>query len=163
MGEHKEAINNLDEREFDRIRAIIQSMTPAERDDVKLLNASRRIRIAGGSGTSVTDVNQLVQRFTEARKMMSQMARGGGMPGMPGMAGLPGGMGASRPTQGQEDQEGQEGPGRSQREPREASPPGVGPRHRRRDDRPITCRTPDGVHRPTRPLRRRERSGGTFP
>jgi signal recognition particle subunit SRP54 len=96
MGEHKDAINNLDEREFDRIRAIIQSMTPTERDDVKLLNASRRMRIANGSGTTVSDVNQLVQRFTEARKMMSQMAKGGGIPGMPGLGGLPGGMGGGR-------------------------------------------------------------------
>jgi signal recognition particle subunit SRP54 len=90
MNEHKEALNNLDDREFDRIRAIIQSMTPAERADVKVLNASRRQRIAGGSGTQVSDVNQLVTRFLEARKMMSQMAKGGGLPGMPGMPSLPG-------------------------------------------------------------------------
>jgi signal recognition particle subunit SRP54 len=90
MGEHKEAINNLDDREFDRVRAIIQSMTPAERADVKVLNASRRQRIAMGSGTQVSDVNQLVTRFGEARKMMSQMAKGGGIPGVPGMSGMPG-------------------------------------------------------------------------
>ena len=90
MGEHKEALDNLDDREFDRIRAIIQSMTPGERADVKVLNASRRQRIAMGSGTQVSDVNQLVTRFLEARKMMSQMAKGGGLPGMPGMPGMPG-------------------------------------------------------------------------
>ena len=100
MGEHKEAIANLDEKEFDRLRAIIQSMTPAERSDVKLLNASRRMRIAGGSGTAVSDVNQLVNRFSEARKMMSQLARGGGIPGMPGMAGIAGAMGGGRPAKG---------------------------------------------------------------
>jgi len=66
-------------------------MTPAERADVKVLNASRRQRIATGSGTQVSDVNQLTTRFLEARKMMSQMAKGGGIPGMPGMPGLPGG------------------------------------------------------------------------
>jgi signal recognition particle subunit SRP54 len=66
-------------------------MTPAERADVKVLNASRRQRIANGSGTQVSDVNQLTTRFLEARKMMSQMAKGGGIPGMPGMPGLPGG------------------------------------------------------------------------
>jgi signal recognition particle subunit SRP54 len=93
MSEHKEAINNLDDREFDRIRAIIQSMTPTERADVKVLNASRRQRIALGSGTQVSDVNQLVTRFGEARKMMAQMAKGGGIPGMPGMAGLGGALG----------------------------------------------------------------------
>jgi len=106
MGEHKEAIANLDEKEFDHVRAIIQSMTPAERADVKLLNASRRMRIASGSGTQVSDVNQLVNRFSEARKMMSQMARGGGMPGMPGMGGLAGAMGGGRPAKGKKQKKG---------------------------------------------------------
>ena len=95
MSEHKDAINNLDDNEFDRVRAIIQSMTPGERADVKVLNGSRRQRIASGSGTQVSDVNQLVTRFLEARKMMSQMAKGGGVPGMPGMPGLGGGLGAA--------------------------------------------------------------------
>lgn len=112
MGEHKEAINNLDEREFDRIRAIIQSMTPAERSDVKLLNASRRQRIAVGSGTSVNEVNQLVQRFSEARKMMSQMARGGSVPGMPGLPGMPGGTGGGRLPKGKKAKKGKKGQSR---------------------------------------------------
>jgi signal recognition particle subunit SRP54 len=55
-------------------------MTPAERHDPKILNGSRRLRIARGSGVTVTDVNQLVDRFFEARKMMKQMA--GSLPGM---------------------------------------------------------------------------------
>jgi signal recognition particle subunit SRP54 len=94
MSEHKDAIANLDDKEFDRIRAVIQSMTPGERADVKVLNASRRQRIALGSGTQVSDVNQLVNRFIEARKMMGQMARGGGIPGMPNLGGgLAGGLG----------------------------------------------------------------------
>ena len=113
MSEHKDAINNLDDREFDRIRAIIQSMTPGERADVKVLNASRRQRIALGSGTQVSDVNQLVNRFLEARKMMSQMAKGGGIPGMPGMPGLPGGMGGGqaggRPKKGKKGAKGKKG------------------------------------------------------
>jgi signal recognition particle subunit SRP54 len=101
MSEHKEAINNLDDREFDRIRAIIQSMTPTERADVKVLNGSRRQRIASGSGTQVSDVNQLVTRFLEARKMMSQMAKGGGIRGMPGLGGgLGSAMGAGRGKKG---------------------------------------------------------------
>ena len=91
MGEMREQIANIDEREIDRVAAIIQSMTPAERRDVKLLNASRRARIARGSGSEVNDVNRLVERFLEARKMMAQMSRGGGMPGMPGMPGMGGG------------------------------------------------------------------------
>jgi len=95
LGDMREAIDNLDDGDIDRIAAIIQSMTPAERRDPKVLNASRRTRIASGSGRTVTDVNQLVDRFADAQKMMRQMSKGGmkGMPGMPGMPG-PGGMGA---------------------------------------------------------------------
>ncbi|MGL5810707.1 MAG: signal recognition particle protein, partial [Nocardioides sp.] len=62
----------------------------AERHNPKLIDGSRRARIARGSGRTVTDVNQLVDRFFEARKMMLSMARGGGMPGMPGVLGQPG-------------------------------------------------------------------------
>jgi signal recognition particle subunit SRP54 len=82
MGQMKDAISQIDDRDLDRVAAIIRSMTPAERQDTKLLNGSRRLRIARGAGVTVNDVNQLVNRFTEARKMMKQM---GGMPGMPGM------------------------------------------------------------------------------
>jgi signal recognition particle subunit SRP54 len=67
-------------------------MTPAERANPKMIDGSRRSRIAAGSGRTVTDVNGLVDRFFEARKLMTQMARGGmpglGMPGMPGMPGV---------------------------------------------------------------------------
>jgi signal recognition particle subunit SRP54 len=91
MGQFRDQLENFDEREIDRIQAIIQSMTPAERDDPKMIDGSRRARIAKGSGRTVTDVNQLVDRFFEARKMMEQMAKGGGVPGMPGMPGMGGG------------------------------------------------------------------------
>jgi len=87
MGEVRDQIENLDERDIDRVQAIIQSMTPSERADVKLLNASRRARIARGSGVSVAEVNQLVERFLEAQKMMRQMRSGMGLPGIPGMPG----------------------------------------------------------------------------
>jgi signal recognition particle subunit SRP54 len=88
MGQFRDQLENFDEREIDRIQAIIQSMTPTERANPKLIDGSRRARIAKGSGRTVADVNQLVDRFFEARKMMLQMARGGGMPGMPGMPGM---------------------------------------------------------------------------
>jgi signal recognition particle subunit SRP54 len=88
MGQMREAIENFDEREVDRIEAIVRSMTPAERDNPKIINGSRRARIARGSGTTPTDVNQLLERFDGAQKMMKQMARTGG--GMPGMGNLPG-------------------------------------------------------------------------
>ncbi len=93
MGQMREQINNLDEREVDRTAAIIKSMTPGERADPKIINGSRRARIARGSGVDVSAVKGLVERFFEARKMMSRMAQGGGMPGMPGMPGMGGGGG----------------------------------------------------------------------
>ncbi|HZJ06092.1 MAG TPA: signal recognition particle protein [Nocardioidaceae bacterium] len=87
MGQFRDQLENFDEREIDRIQAIIQSMTPAERHNPKSIDGSRRARISRGSGTQVADVNQLVDRFFEARKMMMSMAKGGGLPGMPGMGG----------------------------------------------------------------------------
>ncbi len=94
------------EKEMARTEAIINSMTPAERHNPGILNASRRARIARGAGVQVQDVNQLVRQFEQMRKMMKGMMgsgkirlpkglRGmqpGGMPGMPGMPGLPEGM-----------------------------------------------------------------------
>jgi len=91
MGQFREQLENFDEREIDRIEAIIHSMTPGERAEPKIIDGSRRARIAKGSGTQVSDVNGLVDRFFEARKMMMSMARGGGMPGMPGLPGMGGG------------------------------------------------------------------------
>ena len=73
----------VDEKQLDRIQAIIRGMTPAEREDPKILNASRRKRIANGSGVSVSEVNNLIERFFEAKKMMGKMAGQLGMgPGM---------------------------------------------------------------------------------
>ena len=80
MGQLKGQIGDIDEKEIDRIEAIIYSMTPAERADPKILNGSRRARIAAGSGTSVVAVNSLVNRFFDARKMMQSM--GQAIPGM---------------------------------------------------------------------------------
>jgi len=102
MGEMREALDNFDEREVDRIKAIIQSMTPYERDNPKMINGSRRARIAKGAGTTTTAVNQLLDRFTEAQKMMRQMSRGGGIPGMGNLPGMGGkkskGRGGSQPN-----------------------------------------------------------------
>ncbi|MFG3348358.1 signal recognition particle protein [Streptomyces sp. NPDC048018] len=96
MGQMKEQIANIDEREVDRVGAIIKSMTPAERQDPTIINGSRRARIAKGSGVEVSAVKGLVERFFEARKMMSRMAQGGGMPGMPGIPGMGGGPGRQK-------------------------------------------------------------------
>lgn len=71
----------IDEKQLDRVQAIIRGMTPLERNNPKILNASRRRRIANGSGVTVTEVNQLIERFFEAKKMMGQMANQMGLGG----------------------------------------------------------------------------------
>jgi signal recognition particle subunit SRP54 len=77
---------DLDERELDRLQAIIQSMTPAERANPQMIDGSRRRRIARGSGTSVQAVSQLVKQFGQMKKMMRQLSRGK-MPSLQQMAG----------------------------------------------------------------------------
>jgi signal recognition particle subunit SRP54 len=99
----REQLDNLDEREFDRTEAMVRSMTPEERAHPKLINGSRRARIARGSGRTVSDINDLLERLAGAQKMMKQLRRGGGLPGMPGlpgMAGLPGMGGPGRKAKG---------------------------------------------------------------
>ena len=81
-GQMKDALAAVDDKQLDRLQAIIRGMTPHERADPKIINASRRLRIANGSGVTVSEVNQLVDRFFEARKMMSSMLGGMGMPGL---------------------------------------------------------------------------------
>ncbi|MFC9898270.1 signal recognition particle protein [Nocardia sp. NPDC127579] len=123
-GQMKDVLAQVDDKQLDRVQAIIRGMTPAERDNPKIINASRRLRIANGSGVQVSEVNQLVDRFFEAKKMMAAMGRQMGLPGgnrrnakkgkkgkkggrgptppkmrggFPGMPGLPGGMPAGMP------------------------------------------------------------------
>jgi signal recognition particle subunit SRP54 len=81
IGKLKQQIDEFDEKQIDRTEAIIRSMTPLERTQPRVLNGSRRMRIAKGSGTSVTEVNQLMQRFEQAAKMMKTMAKTGPAPG----------------------------------------------------------------------------------
>jgi signal recognition particle subunit SRP54 len=83
------------EKEFKRLEAMILSMTPAERRNHEMINASRRRRIAKGSGTSVEDINKLLKQFVEMRKMMKQMMKLGpgalgGLMGGKGLGGLGG-------------------------------------------------------------------------
>ncbi|MEV6136881.1 signal recognition particle protein [Nocardia sp. NPDC051990] len=121
-GQMKDVLAQVDDKQLDRVQAIIRGMTPAERANPKIINASRRLRIANGSGVQVSEVNQLVDRFFDAKKMMAMMGRQmglpgsrrgntkkgkkgkkggrgptppkmrGGLPGMPGMPGMPAGM-----------------------------------------------------------------------
>jgi len=119
--EMQQAASMVDEKHLDRIQAIIRGMTPAERDNPDILNASRRRRIANGSGVTVREVNELVNRFMKARKLMNRMSNkmmpGGGprrkkgkkgkkgknrnrqrrQQGMPNIPGMPGGMPGGMP------------------------------------------------------------------
>jgi signal recognition particle subunit SRP54 len=81
---------NIDERELDRIQAIVLSMTAEERAKPQIINGKRRKRIADGSGTSVQQVNKLIKQFSEMKKMMKRMS-GKGKKGMPDMSQLMGG------------------------------------------------------------------------
>ena len=92
-GQMRQQLDNIDEKEIDRTEAIIRSMTPVERTNPKVLNGSRRTRIARGSGMSVTDVNSLVNRFEQAAKMMKTVAKGG----TPQIPGMPAGIGGVVP------------------------------------------------------------------
>jgi len=77
------------EGELKRVEAIIDSMTRAERRNIRILNASRRKRIADGSGTSVSEVNRLVKQFTQTKKLLKKIGSGAMPPRMPGFPGLP--------------------------------------------------------------------------
>jgi signal recognition particle protein len=70
----KQALAQVDDKQLDRLQAIIRGMTPEERANPKIINGSRRLRIANGSGVTVGEVNDLVNRFFEARKQMKAMA-----------------------------------------------------------------------------------------
>jgi signal recognition particle subunit SRP54 len=119
--QNREALSQISDKDLDRAAAIVNSMTPGERRNPKIINGSRRARVAAGAGVTVGEVNNLIVRFLEGQKMMRQMM-GGGMPGMPGMrrgaqkgakqkarkkqkggrpGGAPGGKAGSRPAGGQ--------------------------------------------------------------
>lgn len=94
---------NMDDKLFKRQEAIISSMTPKERRNPKLLNASRKKRIAAGAGMQVQDVNKLLKMYKDMATMMKRMGKmgkRGGFPGMPGMGELPGGMPGGMPGLG---------------------------------------------------------------
>ena len=95
MAQMRDQLENFDEREVNRVEAIVRSMTPAERADVSILNGSRRARIARGSGVTVAEVNNLVKRFEAAKAMMGQMGQMG-PGGMPGMGSMPGSGGKAK-------------------------------------------------------------------
>ncbi|MDZ4232711.1 MAG: signal recognition particle protein, partial [Dietzia sp.] len=116
-GQMKDALAAVDDNQLDRVQAIIRGMTPQERADPKIINASRRLRIANGSGVTVSEVNQLVDRFFDARKMMSQMA---GQMGMP----FARKSGSRKAAKGKNKQKGKKGKGPTQ--PKARNPLGAG-------------------------------------
>jgi signal recognition particle subunit SRP54 len=124
MGQMKDALAQVDDKDLDRTAAIIRSMTPAERENPKIINGSRRLRIAKGSGVTVSEVNQLVDRFFEARKMMAQM---GGM--MPGMRKRSATKSSKNARKGAKGKKGKSGAGRGPTQPRVPAgfPPGAFP------------------------------------
>jgi len=95
---NKELLDKVNDKDLDRAEAIVRSMTPGERQNPKIINGSRRLRIANGSGVTVGEVSQLVTNFFEASKQMKAVMSGGmpGMPGMPGMMGAGGKRAAAR-------------------------------------------------------------------
>ncbi|MGH3271497.1 MAG: signal recognition particle protein [Trebonia sp.] len=88
-GKYREQIEQVSDKDLDRAEAIVRSMTPEERRNPKVINGSRRARIAKGAGVAIGEVSQLVTNFFEGQKQMKAMFSGGipGMPAMPGMAG----------------------------------------------------------------------------
>ncbi len=87
MKEARQAGENLDEKQFKRIEAIIQSMTMEERRRPEIIGGSRKRRIASGSGTSPAEINQLLNQFRQMQTLMKQLGKGG-LPGMGGGGGL---------------------------------------------------------------------------
>jgi signal recognition particle subunit SRP54 len=73
----QQAAQHVDEKQFTRLEAIINSMTPLERRNHEIISGSRRKRIAAGSGTEVQDVNQLLRQYAQMAKMFKQMGKGG--------------------------------------------------------------------------------------
>jgi signal recognition particle subunit SRP54 len=90
---NKELLDKVNDKDLDRAEAIVRSMTPEERRNPKVINGSRRLRIANGSGVAVGEVSQLVTNFFEGQRQMKMLMNGGipGMPGIPGMGGMVGG------------------------------------------------------------------------
>ncbi|HEY3980215.1 MAG TPA: signal recognition particle protein [Streptosporangiaceae bacterium] len=109
--QNREALSQVSDKDLDRAAAIVNSMTRDERRNPKIINGSRRARIAGGSGVTVGEVNQLIVRFLEGQKMMKQM-----MGSMPGMGGRRGG---SKARKGKK-----KGGGRPAGAPRQPAPQG---------------------------------------
>ncbi|MEO6143549.1 MAG: signal recognition particle protein, partial [Dermatophilaceae bacterium] len=128
MGEMRAQLDSLDESEFDRVEAMVRSMTPFERTHPKQINGSRRARVARGSGVTVSEVNGLLERFGQAQKMMRSLRRGGGT-GIPGMPAIPGVGGSKKAGKAQQRKKGKSGnPAKRAQEERAAADKSAGAR-----------------------------------
>ncbi|MBW3087470.1 signal recognition particle protein [Bifidobacterium sp. 82T24] len=107
MAAHRKELEMFDEKEVDRTEAIIRSMTPEERRNPKIIDGSRRARIAYGSGNTVSAVNALLQRFEQAAKMMKRMSNGSR--GIPGMGGPGGGKSSRKAKKNRKNKKGRSG------------------------------------------------------
>ena len=74
-GKYREQIEQVSDKDLDRAEAIVRSMTPEERRNPKIINGSRRARIARGSGTTVQEVNNLLRQYAQMKKMFKQMGK----------------------------------------------------------------------------------------
>ncbi len=146
MAGMREQLESFDEREIDRVEAIVRSMTPQERRNPKILNGSRRARIARGSGRTPADVNLLMDRFTDAQRMMRAMRSGGGMPGMPGI-GAVGGSGPGGGTAGMGG--GKKSRGRTAPPPKGKKSKSGNPAKRAQEERAAVQRVPGPAARPS--------------
>jgi signal recognition particle subunit SRP54 len=97
LGKQLEGLDQVDERQMAQVEAIILSMTPHERRVPHVIDGSRRRRIAAGSGTSIQQVNQLIEARKQMAKMMKAMGSGK-MPSLPGMPAAPTMGGGPRPS-----------------------------------------------------------------
>ena len=149
---NRELLSQVNDKDLDRAEAIVRSMTPEERRNPKIINGSRRARIAGGSGVAVGEVSQLVTNFFEGQKQMKAMFSGG-MPGMPPGMGAMARRAAAKSARGKK---GKKKPARSgdPRRAAELARGAAGPA------RPAAGDPGQALRRPGRPPRRLPRGPG---
>ena len=166
MGQMREQLDAFDEGQFDRVEAMVRSMTPFERTHPKQINGSRRARIARGSGVTVSEVNQLLERFTDAQKMMRRCAAAAapGIPGMPAIPGMGGGARKGKRSSARRARAATRPSARPRRRPPWRRPPAPAPRPPTRRSacrarRSVPATGPAGVRRRARPRQPRAAQG----
>jgi signal recognition particle subunit SRP54 len=154
---NKALLDQVNEKDLDRAEAIVRSMTPAERQNPKIINGSRRLRIAKGSGVAVGEVSTLVTNFFEAQRQM-KMVMNGGMPGMPGIPGMMGGKKAAARAKAAKNAKGKQRSG----DPRKAgqAPAASGGGAGTQQQLPAAADAPQSMEELAEMLRDAQRAGG---